>query len=107
MIEDNTARAVALGVVDQLCAQADDTGSQILHPAARDQIAAILANSIRANGPPFSAPMSIELYRAIAELTTNGVVKFDGLLSADQVAEIRRHLEPHPVYDKWIAALSE
>lgn len=107
MIGDDTAHALALSVVGQLCANVEGVGSRVVHPAARDQIAAILAGAVRANVLPSPGPASIELYRAVAELTTNGMVKLDGILSADQIADIRRHVAPRPVYDKWIAALSD
>jgi hypothetical protein len=78
-----------------------------MHPTARTQIAQLLAQSVRAHVPPHPPAGAMGLYRAMADLAANGMVQLGELLTAEQVADIRRHLAPHPVYDRWIAYLSD
>lgn len=105
--EPQLAERLALDVVDALCADAPGKGPRVLHPIARNQLAEMFANIVRAR-VPFQPPLqSSELTRAQGELVQTGFSHLGELLTPEQVADIRRHLEPHPVFNRWMAEVSD
>jgi hypothetical protein len=107
MTREGLAATLALGVVDELFYQTIGKGPRALHPSARDQIAQMVAQVVQTHVPPQEPVASGRVYQAVSELSVSGLANLGPLMSPEQVADIRRYLEPHPVYAHLIANESD